>query len=148
MEKQSDIRSAQPMNEQPERPPNYIVRAIVLLLILSPLCLLIGSSALVTTWNIVTGPPVISETPVWMRALMQMFRAVAATIGFFMPIVAVVKAIKVNSEFDAGNYGGAIKASKSAGALCRQSLILLVLMLMIMAVDLLSYFGSAKDRHR
>lgn len=134
-----------PTETRPERPPNYLVRAIILLVILSPLCLLIGGSSLYATFSILTGPPVISETPVWMRALMQLLRVVVGLMGFFMPIVALARALKVNSEFDAGNYGGAAIASKSAGAHCRQSLIFLVLILLIMALELLRYFSSLKN---
>ena len=129
---------------QQERPPNHLVRAIVLLLVLSPLCLLIGGSSLYAAWNILTGSPVISEIPAWMRALMQLLRVFVALIAFFMPIVALARAVRVNPEFDAGNYAGSEKASKLAASHCRQSLIFLVLLLLIMALDLLRYFTSLK----
>jgi hypothetical protein len=135
----------QAMEARPERPPNYIVRAIIFLLILSPLCLLFGGSSLFTAWTILTGPPVRSEIPVSMRALMELIRFVVALIGFFVPIIAMIQALKVYTEFDAGNYGGAAKASKAAANYCRQSLILLVLILIIMTFDLLRYFASLKD---
>jgi hypothetical protein len=135
----------QPMETRPERPPNHLVRAIILLLLLLPLCLLVGGSSLYAAWTILTGPPVISETPAWMRALMELLRVVVALIGFFMPLAALAQAVKVNSEFDAGNYGGAEKASKAAAAYSRQSLIIFALIILIMAVDLLRYFASQKD---
>lgn len=130
---------------RPDRPPNYIVRAIVLLLIMAPLCVLLGSSSLYATWSVLTGPTVRSEIPVWMRALMQLMRAVVALIGFFTPFVALAQALRVNREYDAGNYGGAETASKSAARQCRQSLILLVLIIVIMALDFLRYFSSLKN---
>jgi hypothetical protein len=135
----------QPVGERPERPPNYLVRAIILLVVLLPLCLLLGGSSLFAAWSILTGPTVISEIPVWMRALMQLLRVVVASISFFMPIMALVQALKVNREFDAGNYGGAAAASRLAGKYCRQSLIFVVLIILIMAVDLLNYFTSRKN---
>ena len=136
----------QSMEAKPERPPNYLVRSIIFLLVLSPLCLLIGGSSLFTIWNILTGPPFISETPVWMRVLMELFRVVATLIGFFLPIVALAQALKVNTEYDAGNFVGAAAASKSAARRCRESLILLSLILIIMALDLLRYFNSVSAR--
>jgi hypothetical protein len=129
---------------RPDHPPNYIARAVVLLLIMAPLCFLLGSSSIYTTWSILTGPPLISEIPVWMRALMQLLKVVVGLIGFFMPFMAIVQALKVNREFDAGNYGGAENASKSAARQCRQSLILLVLIILIMGLDFLRYFSSLK----
>jgi hypothetical protein len=53
----------------PERPPNHLVRAIILLLLLVPICLLIGGSSFFTAWSILTGPPVRSEVPAWMLSL-------------------------------------------------------------------------------
>lgn len=135
----------QNLESRPDRPNNYLVRSIIFLLVLSPLCLLIGASSLYTTWNILTGPPVRSETPAAMRAFFEILRVVMALIGFFIPIAAIAQSLKVNREFDAGNFGGAAKASKSAAKRCRESLILLVLVLVIMAVDLLRYFTFVKD---
>jgi hypothetical protein len=135
--------SQPPMAREPERPPNYLVRAIILLLLLAPLCLLLGLSSAYAAWNALTGPPVISETPAWMRALMDLLRALVGLIGFFLPIAALLQALKVNGEYDAANYSGAARASKSAAAYCRQSLILLFVVILIMAVDFLRYV--AKD---
>jgi hypothetical protein len=137
--------SGHALETRPERPSNHLARAIILLLLLMPLCLLIGGSSFVAAWSILTGPPVRSESPAWLRALMESFKVVVALIGFFMPVAALVQAVKVNSEFDAGNYVGAAAASKSAAAYCRQSLILLVLIVLIMATDLLRYFALRKD---
>ena len=109
-----------------------------------PLCLLLGSSSLYTTWRILTGPPVRSEIPAGMRAFMEILRALVAVIGFFIPIKTLFDARKVDIEFDAGNYGGARKASKSAATYFRQGVIFVVLILIIMGVELLSYFGSMK----
>lgn len=132
----------QPIETATERPNNYLVRSIIFLLVLSPLCLLLGASSLYTAWKILTGPPVISEIPGWMSAFFELLRVVVALIGFFTPIVALIQAFKVNSEFDAGNYVGATNASKTAAKRCRESLILLILLILIMAVDLLRYFSK------
>lgn len=140
-----DATPGQPVDTRPERPPNYLVRAIILALLLMPLGLLLGLSSLYGTWHILTGPPVISESPAWWRALMEFLRAVVGLMGFFMPIAALVKAIKVNSEYDAGNYAGAEAASKSATHYCRQNIIFLVIILMLMAIDLLRYSASSRD---
>ena len=43
MQQRSIAPSGQSFEAKPERPPNYLVRAIILLLLLSPLCLLIGA---------------------------------------------------------------------------------------------------------
>jgi hypothetical protein len=139
-----DAMPGQPVDTRPERPPNYLVRAIILALLLMPLGLLIGLSSLYGTWHILTGPPVISEIPVSMRALMEFLRAVVGLMGFFMPIAAIVKAIKVNSEYAAGNYAGAEAASKSAAHYCRQNIIFLVIIIIIMATDLLQYSASRR----
>ncbi|MBV9958370.1 MAG: CD225/dispanin family protein [Acidobacteria bacterium] len=132
------------MAREPERPPNYLVRAIILLVLLAPLCLLLGLSSAYAALVALTGPPVMSETPAWMRALMDLLRAVVGLIGFFMPIAALVQALKVNGEYNAGNYAGAEKASKTAGAYCRQSIIILVIVIFIMGVDLLRYLVPMK----
>jgi hypothetical protein len=136
---------SQPIDARPERPPNYVARATVLMVVLVPLCLLLGSSSLFAAWLILTGPPFRSEIPAWMSALMQLLRVLVAVIGLYVPLKAFFMALKVNSEFDAGNYGGAEKASKSAATYCRQSIIYVVLIVMIMGVDLLRYFFSSKD---
>ena len=146
MQQPVDAPLAQPVDSRPERPPNSLVRAIVLMLLLMPLCLLIGGSSLYETWRILTGPPVISESPAWWRALMEFLKALVGIMGFFMPVAAFVKAIKVNSEYTAGNYGGALAASKSAAGYCKQSIIFLVLILIIMATDVLQYLASRADR--
>ena len=135
-----------PVDSRPERPPNYMVRAIILMLLVMPLCFLVGGSSLYATWHILTGPPVISESPVWWRALMEFLKALVGIMGFFMPVAALVQAIKVNSKYTAGNYGGALAASKSAAGYCKQSIIFLVLIVIIMATDLLRYFAALSDR--
>ena len=145
MEGSAETLPSQPVDTRPERPPNYLVRAIILMLLLMPLCLLLGSSSLYGTWRILTGPMVRSESPVWMRALMEFLRAVVGIMGFFMPVAALVKSLKVNSEYDTGNYGGAIAASKAAQGYCRQSIIFLVLIIVIMATDVLRYVSAQKD---
>jgi hypothetical protein len=146
MQPPSEIPFQQSPETRPERPPNYLIRAIVLLLVLSPLCLLLGVSSLYTTWIILTGPAVISETPAWMRAFFELLRVVMGMCGFFIPIFAVFQALKVNREFDAGNYGGAAQASKLAGRRTKEGLILLVLVILVMAIDLLRYFTSVSDK--
>jgi hypothetical protein len=80
-----------------------------------------------------------------MRALMELLRVVVALIGLYLPLAGLGQALKVNSEYDGGNYGGAMKASKAAAAYCRQSLILFVVILLMMGADLLRYFASRKD---
>jgi hypothetical protein len=145
MQESIDATPGQPVDTRPERPPNYLVGAIILALLLMPLGLLIGLSSLYGTWHILTGPPVISESPAWWRALMEFLRAVVGLMGFLMAIAGLVKAIKVNSEYNAGNYGGAEAASKSAAHYCRQNIIFLVVILVIMATDLLRYFAASRD---
>jgi Interferon-induced transmembrane protein len=140
-----DATPGQPVDTRPERPPNYLIRAIILALLLMPLGLLLGLSSLYETFRILTGPPVISEVPAWWRAFMEFLRAVVGLMGFFMPIVGLVKAIKVNSEYNAGNYAGAEAASKSAAHYGRQNIIFLVLILVIMGIDLLRYFSASRD---
>lgn len=135
----------QPVDARPSRPPNHLARAIVLAVLLLPLCLLIGGSSAYEAWTLLTGPPIISEIPAWWRAVMELLKAFVALIAFFMPLAALAQSVKVNREFDAGNYGGAATASKAAANLCRQSLIFLVLILIIMAADLLRYFASRKS---
>ena len=137
--------SGQPVDARPERPPNYLVRAIILMLLLMPLCLLLGSSSLYGTWRILTGPAVRSEVPYGFRALMEFLKALVGIMGFFMPVAALVKAIKVNAEYDVGDYGGAIAASKAAQGYCRQSIIFLVLVIIIMATDVLRYLSALKN---
>jgi hypothetical protein len=145
MHQPSDTPFGQSQETRPERPPNRIVGAIILLLVLSPLCLLLGVSSLYSTWTILTGPPVISETPAWMRAFFELLRVVMGLCGFFIPISAVVQALKVNREFDAGNYGGAANASKLAAKRTKEGLIFLALVILIMTIDLLRYFTSMRD---
>ena len=62
-----------------------------------------------------------------------------ALTGIFLPITAVVQAAKVNSEYDAGNYAGAEAASKAAAKHTRESMIILVIIIVLMAADLLNY---------
>jgi hypothetical protein len=132
------------VDARPERPPNHLARAIVLLVLLVPLCLLVGASSFYTAWSALTGPPFRSEVPAWWRAVMELLKTFVALVGFFMPITALAQALKVNREFDAGNYGGAATASKAAATYCRQSIIFLVLILIIMGTDLLRYAASQK----
>ena len=80
-----------------------------------------------------------------MRAFFELLRVVVGLIGFFIPIAALVQSLKVNKEFDVGNFGGAETASNSAARRCRESLILLVLILIIMGLDLLRYFSALKN---
>ncbi|HKC65000.1 MAG TPA: CD225/dispanin family protein [Pyrinomonadaceae bacterium] len=126
------------------RPPDYLARSIILLVILGPLCLFVGGSWLYTGLSLLTGPTGRSEVPAGMRALMEFLKAFVAVAGLIMPIIAVVKAAKVNSEFNAGNYAGADAASKSAATYSKQSILFLVLILIIMATELLRYFGSSR----
>src|SRR3982751_90493 len=106
MQRRVETLSGQPVDARPERPPNYLVRAIILMLLLMPLCLLLGSSSLYGTWRILTGPAVRSEVPYGFRALMEFLKAIVGIMGFFMPVAALVKAIKVNADYDAGDYAG------------------------------------------
>jgi hypothetical protein len=140
-----DATPGQPIDTRPERPPNYLVRAIILALLLMPLGLLLGLSSLYGTFHILTGPPFRSEVPAWWRALMEFLRAVVGLMGFFMALVGLVKAIKVNSEYASGNYAGAEAASKSAAHYSRQNIIFLVIIFVIMATDLLQYFAASRD---
>lgn len=135
----------QTVDTRPERPPNYLVRAIILALLLMPLGLLLGVSSLYGTWHILTGPPVRSESPAMWRAFMEFLRAVVGWMGVFVPVVALAKSIKVNSEYDAGNYAGAEAASKSAAHYCRQNIIFLVIIILLMALDVLRY-STASER--
>jgi hypothetical protein len=144
MQSSAETPSGQPVNARPERPPNYLLRAIILTLILIPLCLLLGIGSLYDGWMFLTGPPIRSEIPSWLRAVMEFLKAFVGIVGFFMPLVALVKALKVNSEYAAGNYVGADAASKGAQAYCRQSLIFLVLVIIIMATDVLRYLSAVK----
>ena len=144
MQSTVEPRSGQPVDTRPERPPNYLLRAIILMLILMPLCLLLGIGSLYDAWRALAGPAVRSEIPSWFRALMEFLKAFVGIVGFFMPIVALVKALKVNSEYAAGNYVGADAASKGAQAYCRQSMIFLVLVIIIMATDVLRYLSAVK----
>jgi hypothetical protein len=137
-----DATPGQPVDTRPERPPNYLVRAIVLALFLIPLGLLIGLSSLYGTWRILTGPPAMSETPAMWRAFMEFLRAVVGLMGFFMALAAIAKAVKVNSEYTAGNYAGAEAASKAAAHYCRQNIIFLVIIIVMMALDVLRYSAS------
>ena len=140
-----DATTGQPVDTRPERPPNYLVRAIILALLLMPLGLLLGLSSLYGTFHILTGPPFRSEAPAWWRALMEFLRAVVGLMGFFMALVGLVKAFRVNSEYAAGNYGGAEAASKSAAHYSRQNIIFLVIIILLMALDVLRYSTSLRD---
>lgn len=140
-----DATPGPPVDTRPERPPNHLVRAIILALLLMPLGLLLGLSSLYGTFHILTGPPIISEAPAWWRALMEFLRAVVGLMGFIMALAGLVKAFKVNSEYAAGNYVGAEAASKSAAHYCRQNIIFLVIIILIMALDVLRYSTSSRD---
>lgn len=144
MQQSVNTPSGQPADMHLERPPNHLVRSIILLLLV-PLCLLVGGSSSYEAWSILTGPPFRSEVPAWWRAVMELIKAFVALIAFFMPIAALIQALKVNTEFDAGNYGGATAASQAAAKYCRQSLIFLVLIIIIMAADLLRYAASRRN---
>ena len=143
MQPSVNIPSVQPVL-RPERPHDYLARSIVLLVILGPLCLFVGGSWLYTGLTLLTGPTGRSEVPAGMRALMEFLKAFVAVVGLIMPIMAVVKAAKVNSEFDTGNYAGADADSKAAAKYSKQSILFLVLIIIIMATELLRYFGSRR----
>ncbi len=142
MQQSSDTPAGRQIDAGAARPPNYLVRAITLTLILVPLALLVGLSSLAAFFSYVSGPPFRSEIPSWFRALMELLRVFVAAMGLFMPVLALVKALKVNSRFDAGDYGGAATASREAAGYCRQSIIFVIIIILIMAVDLLRFFGS------
>jgi hypothetical protein len=124
------------------QPPNYLVRATVLSLLLVPLGLLIAASKLVETLGILFGPPYRSEIPAWMSALMAMMAGFAAILGIVTPVAALVKALQVNSRFAAGDYPGAEKASKRAAHYSRQSIIFLFILMVLIFTDIFRYLAS------
>ena len=76
---------------------------------------------------------------------MEFLRAVVGLMGFFMALVGLVKAIKVNPEYASGNYAGAEAASKAAAHYSRQNIIFLVIIILLMALDVLRYSTSLRD---
>ncbi|HEX8748027.1 MAG TPA: CD225/dispanin family protein [Pyrinomonadaceae bacterium] len=122
-----------------ERPPNYLVRAIILSLLLVPMGLLIAASKLVETLTVLFGPSYRSEIPAGMTALMSVLAGVAALMGVFMPVAALIKSFQVNSKFGAGDYAGAETASKRSLYYSRQSIIFLVVLAVIMFTDIFRY---------
>lgn len=125
------------------RPPNYLVRALILALLLVPLGLLIAVSKFLETLNILYGPPYRSEIPAWMSALMTILAGAAAVMGIFMPIAALVKSLQVNSRFAAGDYAGAESVSKRSLYYSRQSIIFLVVLFVIMFTDIFRYVTAS-----
>lgn len=131
-----------PDDAKMSRPPNYLTRALLLSLLLVPLGLLIAASKLAETLNILLGPPYRSEIPAWMSALMTILAGVAALMGIFMPIAALVKSMQVNSRFGAGDYLGAESASKRSLYYSRQSIIFLIALSLIIFTDIFRYFSG------
>ena len=127
-----------------ERPPNYLVRAIIMSLLLVPLGLLIAASKLFETVTVLFGPPYRSEIPSWMTALMSLLAGVAALMGIFMPLAALIKSFQVNSKFGAGDYAGADTASKRSLYYSRQSIIFLVVLVIIMFTDVFRYVTATR----
>ena len=136
--------SDQPYEASAPRPPNYLLRSIIVAIFLLPLALLFGLSSLVGFLAILTGPPVISEIPWGMRALMQALRALAACGGIIAPLGAIINGLKVNSRFAAGDRAGAAAAAKTARSHSLTSIILLVLLTLMMGVDVLEYMTSTR----
>lgn len=128
----------------PERPPNYMVRAIILSLLVVPLGLLIAASKFFDIITVLIGPRFISEIPLWMTILMSLLAGVAALMGIFMPLAALIKSFQVNSKFDAGDYAGADKASNRSLYYSRQSIIFLVVLCIIMFTDLFRYVAATR----
>lgn len=126
-----------------ERPPNYLVRAIILSLLLVPLGLLIAASKFLETLAALNGPSYRSEIPAWMTALMSLLAGVAALMGVFMPLAALTKSLQVNSKFGAGDYAGAESASKRSLYYSRQSIIFLVVLFVIMFTDVFRYMTAS-----
>ncbi|MBD0370874.1 MAG: CD225/dispanin family protein [Pyrinomonadaceae bacterium] len=125
----------------PARPPSYLARSLILALLVIPLGLLIAASKLVETINILYHPH-ISETPVWMGALMAIMAGVAGLLGLFAPIASLTKSLQVTSRFNAGNYAGAESASKRAANYSKQSIIFLIALSLIILTDLFSFLAS------
>lgn len=128
--------------ERPERPPNYIVRSVVLAVLLVPLALLLGASKLVEVVRILFGPPVISEVPAWWDALMEMIKVLVALMGVVMPIIALFKSARVNILYNRGDYLGAESASKKAAYYGRQNIIILIVLIIVIATDVFTYLAS------
>jgi hypothetical protein len=126
----------------PARPPNYLARAIVLTLLLVPLGLLIAGSKLVETLNILFGPPFRSEIPAWMSALMATLAGVAALLGIFTPVAALIKSLQVNGRFNAGDYTGAESASRRAASYSKQSIIFLFVLAILIFTDIFRYLAK------
>jgi hypothetical protein len=121
------------------RPPNHLVRAVVLSLLLVPLGLLIAASKSVETLTLLYGPPFRSETPLWMSALMAIMAGVAALMGIFMPVAALAKSLQVNDKFNAGDFAGAQAASRRSAHYSRQSIIFLIALSLIIFTDIFRY---------
>lgn len=140
---QSEASAARATESRPEHPPNYLVRAIILTLVLVPLGLLIAASKLFETISILSGPPFRSEIPAWMSALMSLLAGVAGLMGIFMPLAALIKSLQVNSRFDAGNYAGAESASRRSAYYSRQSIIFLIALSFIIFTDIFRYVTAS-----
>ncbi len=126
-----------------ERPPNYLVRAIVLTLLLVPLGLLIGISKFAEAFSTLSGPPYRSEIPRWFSASMAAIAGLAGFIGIFMPVAALGKSLQVNSLFDSGNFLGAEKASRRSANYSKQSIIYLIALSLILFTDLFRYLTNS-----
>jgi hypothetical protein len=126
------------------RPPNYLVRAIILSLLLVPMGLLIAASKFVETLSILYGPPYRSEIPAWMSALMAVLAGLAGFMGIFMPLAALFKSLQVNSRFNAGDYLGAENASKRSAYYSKQSIIFLIALSFIIFADIFRYLSATR----
>lgn len=144
MRPMSSPASNQPYEASAPRPPNYLPRSIVVAVFLLPLALLFGLSSLAGFLAILTGPPVISEIPWGMRALMQALRVLAACGGIIAPLGAIINGFKVNSRFAAGDITGAAAAAKTARSHSLTSSIMLVLLALMMGLDVLEYLNPAR----
>lgn len=136
--------SNQPYEARAARPPNYLLRSIIVAVFLLPLALLFGLSSFVGFLAVLTGPPVISEIPWGMRALMQALRFLAACGGIIAPVGAIINGLKVNSRWAAGDTAGAAAAAKAARSHSLTSIIMLVLLALMMGLDVLEYMNSAR----
>ena len=126
-----------------ERPPNYLVRAVILTLLLVPLGLLIGVSKFAEAFNILFGPPFRSEIPGWFSAGMAALAGIAGFMGIFIPVAALAKSLQVNSRFDSGDYLGAESASKRSANYSKQSIIFLFALALILFTDVFRYLTAS-----
>lgn len=124
-----------------ERPPNHLVRAIILFLLVVPIALILAASKVVDTWSILAAPSFRSEIPRGWVALMEILRGLVAVMAVFTPIAALVKSLQVNRRFEAGDFSGAERASKSSAYYSKQSIIFLILIILIIATDLLRFLA-------